>query len=156
MIETGADPDLMAFSEMTLKSAQEFLFAFLTTEKKTEDQYEEHKEAIELWEKRKVMAQKAGRDDLIEKAQEQINLHTEQANKLASELKELNLKSKMMQEMLAEKKMYKPSVDAEVLQEQLSDLVGEEDSTRMEIEKEMEDDKAQKELEALRKELGLD
>jgi len=146
----GVSRDDVDLRGMEPEAAQEYVLGFIRSLKETQRQKARYLEDLERWRERVKIAQKAGRADLTQTAEERVRDLDEQVGRLTAEEAELASKVKRLKENLKTLEHgFRPSVDAELLQANLDMLVGETDAT----ERKFEDQEAEAALEELKKKL---
>ena len=145
---------------MDAAAAKEYILGHLSTLKLTEKELEGLKEEEAMWERRRVLAQDHGRDDLVRAAEEESEKSRSRRAALESEADELRLKISNLKQQLNVLPARERSIDPDLLEQELLILAGrmpgdekkaQQDRAFEKLEKESSADAA---LEALKAKMG--
>lgn len=124
-------------SGMDIASAKEYVTAYITTLRQTQNKIKELTDEHAIWEKRASFARERGREDLAAAAEIKATEISGILNSQKNEEKELAVKvSKLLENMKKLKSVFIPTVDAERLQAELEMITGERDDVAEKIKEE--------------------
>ncbi|MBN1699758.1 MAG: hypothetical protein JW881_19745 [Spirochaetales bacterium] len=137
-------------SGMDVASAREYVMAYITTLKQTQQKMKETAAELELWQQRVSFAAERGRPDLRSAADMKVKEISDSLERLRTEEYDLAAKTKTLIENLKKLKAgFVPSVDAEQLQAELDMITGERD----EVAEKFREEDALNELEKLKQKM---
>ena len=150
-------PDDTDLSGMAPTEAEQYVLAFVQALKETQKRKARFEAELELWEQRGTVAEKSGRQDLLQGAQKKEQDVREELAALDIEERDLKEKvSKLKRNLKNLAVRFDYSVDTSQIQASLDMLVGEEAKNEDDLLTRLKEEKANSDLEELKRRMGED
>ncbi|MCX7949872.1 MAG: chromosome partitioning protein [Treponemataceae bacterium] len=104
---------------MSLEEARAYILGHLSTLKLTEKQKEQLRQEREKWDKRVILAESLGQEDLAEQARKTRDELLHQETQLQAEIDSLKTSIQQMQHQLSALKAQERSIDTDILEQEL-------------------------------------